>query len=92
MLFMYRFKNNSLPHIFKDFFKTRQEIQSRPTRYCKQFDLPKFNNIKTAKSIKYMGIKIWNNLINLIDLSEIKSYLMFKNNLDNIIMDNEITI
>lgn len=62
--FMYKFLNNNLPEPFSDYYHKVSSVHSLNTRRSasNSFYLPRFKRKGTQNSIKYTGIKIWEEL------------------------------
>ena len=61
---MRKFKNNSLPICFRDFFEIPPNVHSCSTRYASggNYSLTRFKNTISQRSIRYVGPKLWNEL------------------------------
>ena len=68
---MCKFKTNSLPKCFSDFFKIPSNVHSYPTRYASgdNYFLTRFKITISQRSIHYVGSKLWNELP-----SDLKNY------------------
>ena len=68
---MCKFKTNSLPKCFSDFFEIPSNVHSYSTRYASgdNYSLTRFKNTISQRSIRYVGPKLWNELP-----SDLKNY------------------
>ena len=77
--FMFKFHQQLLPIIFKDFFRPNCSVHSFPDKY----HLPYFSKSVSQQSIEFKGAKIWNALpveirhlrSNSLFVSKLKKYL-----------------
>ena len=62
--FMFLYQRNKLPQLFNNYFSYIKIITSRQTRKADKDDLylPLYKTKRAQKSIKYIGVKIWNNI------------------------------
>ena len=67
MTFVFKFVKGMLPKVFDSFFQRNSDISVRMTRNFHKLYLPKFRTTMYKNSIKYQGVKEWNNRIDLID-------------------------
>ena len=74
--FMYKYCNNLLPHIFNNMFSTNSDNHAYTTRHASDFQYPKIKLEFSAKSMRYLGVKNWNNIPADIQCS--KSLQIFK--------------
>jgi len=58
------FENGKQPHIFDDYCHYVKNISSYNSRIAEQNDfyLPLFKTKRTQQSIKFLGVKIWNEI------------------------------
>ena len=87
-LFVYKFINNELPHIFNDMFVFNHCIQLRQTRQSSHIRLPSFNIQATKHTLRYKGGHIWNNLPGSIKCA--KSIGEFKRQLKHYLNDRNL--
>ena len=68
---MCKFKTNSLPKCFSDFFKIPSNVHSYTTSYASgdNYSLTRFKITISQRSIRYVGPKLWNELP-----SDLKNY------------------
>ena len=68
---MCKFKTNSLPKCFSDFFEIPSNVHSYSTRYASgdNYSLTRFKNTISQRSIRYVGPKLWSELP-----SDLKNY------------------
>jgi len=61
---MYLFEHGKQPHIFDDYFHYVKDISSCNSRIAERNDfyLPLFKTKRTQQSIKFLGVKIWNEI------------------------------
>ena len=61
---MCKFKTNSLPKCFSDFFEIPSNVYSYSTRYASgdNYSLTRFKNTISQRSIRYVGPKLWNEI------------------------------
>ena len=60
--FVYKFLHRMLPHCFNNFFHLNSEIHSRQTRQSNNLHLPLFKKSACKRSIKLVGVKLWNEI------------------------------
>ena len=62
--FMFLYQRNKLPQLFNNYFSYIKVITSRQTRKADKDDLylPLHKTKRAQKSIKYVGVKIWNDI------------------------------
>ena len=62
--FMFLYQRNKLPQLFNNYFSYIKVITSRQTRKADKDDLylPLYKTKRAQKSIKYVGVKIWNDI------------------------------
>ena len=79
---MYQFTQNKLPDTFDHYFTYSSDVSKHYTRHVSQEDhifLNRFATSRTQHTIKYIGVKIWNNIPNEIKkLSYTKFILSYK--------------
>ena len=67
--FVYQQRIGKLPQIFSKYFSSKNELNNYPnTRHRNHLILPKTKTESAKKSLKYTGVKIWNQMTNFIDL------------------------
>ena len=66
-IFMFKFKNNMLPIKFNNLFHTNNEFHTHNTRNARNLRIPKINTLLAENFIAKSVVKLWNNLITLID-------------------------
>ena len=68
-IFMNKFDNNTLPELFSSMFTTNSQIHTYPTRTSSNLHIP-IENLKMAyRTVRYSGVKIWNNMKSKIIIS-----------------------
>ena len=82
--FMYRYNNNSLPHVFHDMFLKNQSVHKYPTRQSDKFHLPLLRTFKAKNTFIYEGPKFWNSLDNVLKISP--SLNIFKSKLKHFLL------
>ena len=68
-IFMHKFHNNKLPLSFSRFLVQDAEIHSANTRISTtglKYYIPQYKTNRLQRSIKYVGVKIWNKIPELI--------------------------
>ena len=62
--FMFLYQRKKLPQLFNNYFYYIKVITSRQTRKADKDDLylPLYKAKRALKSIKYIGVKIWNDI------------------------------
>ena len=60
--FVYKQRNNLLPNVFDNYFKSRQEIHSVNTRYSYKLEEVRARNKHGQSTVKYKGAKWFNQL------------------------------
>ena len=76
-LFMYRFSIGDMPTVFNDMFVRNEAFHNYPTRSSSHFSFPLFSSDSIRRSIRYQGVKIWNDII--ININIDCSIYCFKN-------------
>ena len=74
--FVYKFHHRLLPDCFNNFFQRSSEVYSRQTRQSSNLHLPLFKKSICKQSIKFVGFKLWNEILNEIKRS--KNLTQFK--------------
>ena len=79
---MHQYFDDKLPMAFTEFFTKQSNIHSYSTRSASSgsFHVPRYSSSRTQKSIKYIGVKLWNALPNTI---RSLAYCTFKRDLKN---------
>ena len=60
MSFMYKYNCNCLPNVFNSMFTNNEDIHNYDTRQSRDLHLPIMRILTTQKTIRFMGVKIWN--------------------------------
>ena len=60
-IFMYKYENNTLPELFSSMFTTNSQMHTYPTRTSSNLHTPIGNLNMVYRTVRYSGIKIWNN-------------------------------
>ena len=68
--FVYKFHHRLLPDCFNNFFQCNSEVYSRQTRQSNNLHLPQFKKSICKQSIKFVGVKLWNEIPNEIKQSK----------------------
>ena len=76
-IFMYKFDNNTLPKLFSSMFTTNSQIHTYPTRSSSNIPIEILKMV--YKTVRYSGVKIWNNIKSKINISS--NFLHYKFNL-----------
>ena len=66
---MYKFIHKQLPAQFDNYFNSAMAINKRSTRASQkknQLYIPRFRTNRLQRSIKYRGVKVWNDIPNKI--------------------------
>ena len=65
---MYRFIYDKVSLKFNNYFEYSSEVSTYTTRNLSKNNLflPRFKNSTTQRSIKYVGVKVWNSISNSI--------------------------
>ena len=83
-IFMFKYVNDKLPLIFKDMFVLNSCYHDYNARQCNLFSVPKCKLQARFRSVKYNGVKVWNNIMNNISIRcsnhtfkyKVKQYLL----------------
>ena len=67
-MFMYKFVKKKLPAIFDDSFRYSSDLHGYPTRISKSINVPLYKSSRRQRTIKYYGPKIWNIILQEIDV------------------------
>ena len=59
---MFKYKNEMLPDIFRNFFIYTANVHNYNTRQCHKLFVPKYNCMSTYKTIRFKGVSIWNSI------------------------------
>ena len=79
---MFRFINGNLPDVFHLMFVFNRNMHDSITRQTNKLHVPVGKTEAIKKSIRFMGVKIWNEFSNKIDYNcytykqRVKSYLL----------------
>ena len=65
--YMFKFLNNKLPSLFNTMFIYNSSIHSYCTRQHSNFHLPKCKTDLRLNSFRYTSVKIYNELVNLLN-------------------------
>jgi len=74
---MFKFKIKQLPSNFINYFSQLKIMHTKNTRSLQSnnYFLPRYKAFKLQRSIKYQGVKLWNNIENKLKiLNSIKSF------------------
>ena len=88
-MFMYKYDTHRLPGIFDHTFHYFVDIHLYDTRRYKSFRVPKFETDRRQHTIQYYGAKIWNIIINEIDVN--CAIGTFKNRLRSLLLSKHCT-
>ena len=83
-IFMYKFENNMLPELFSSMFTTNSQIHTYPTRTSSNLHIPIGNLKMVYRTVRYSGVKIWNNMKSKINISS--NFLHYKFNLQQYLL------
>ena len=78
-IFMFRYKKELLPPIFKNFFKYNKDIHHHFTRNQDKIRQPRINTKLAERFITNTGLKLWNDIDGIV--SKNTSLAIFKKNL-----------
>ena len=92
-MFMYKFSNDMLPHLFNIIFVYNKSIHDNNTRQSRKIHVSKFSYSAIKKSIRYKGTVFWNYISDIMNCkctigtfkTNLKSYLMNNNISENIL-------
>ena len=62
---MYKYYNDLLPKIFKDFFTKRSDIHNYYTRNCENLDHTKNKKVFTDRAVRTTGPILWDSISDL---------------------------
>ena len=71
-IFMYKhdkLENNMLPELFSSMFTTNSQIHTYPTRTSSNLHITIGNFKGVYRTVRYSGVKIWNNIKSQINIS-----------------------
>ena len=88
LVFMYKYNNNLLPYIFKEFFIKNYEIHDYPTRQHDKFHIPKAKTSFVKKTLRYVGVSLWNKIYN--DIPSNCTITVYKLHIKNYLKNNII--
>jgi hypothetical protein len=89
-LFMYKYKTNSLPNIFNNFFTKNREYHDYPTRSSANYRPPIIKTKIANNFVRKTGTSLWNQLEGKIDTTV--KMVTFKRHLKKHILVNDIKI
>ena len=90
MNFMFKAYKNILPLCCHDKYNLNSSVHRHQTRSSSKFHIP-FMRLKISqRSVKYIGLKLWNYYCKFHDLSKITTYYTFKRKIRYIIQQNEV--
>ena len=84
--FIYKYEHNLLPDPFLDKFKYNNQVHNYNTRSTHKFHLWSVKSIYEAKSINYIGPKLWNSIPHDITKSQFVS--SFRNKYKTLLISN----
>ena len=88
-LFVFKYRKGMLPDVFQSYFQYQQH-QYNTRNLLRSFEIPLYNSSFAKMRIKYLGVKIHNNLIKCIEWNN--SYHTFKKNLRIYLVNNPFDI
>ena len=77
-IFMYKFHKNKLPLSFSRYFARIAEIHSANTRSSTtglKYNIPQYKTNRLQRSIKYVGVKIWNKIPDSIKINKFSQFI-----------------
>ena len=87
---MFKFDNCMLPEIFDIFYKKHKEVHKYPTRSSENLYIPKIRTNAYRKTMKYIGVSVWNYLFNKTDHN--CNLVLFKRRLRKYLLFNDISM
>ena len=82
----YVYHRDQLPSVFSSYFEENTLIHYHNTRQKHQFHISFVSSEYGKRTIKYKGIKLWNNLP--VDIKETKSLQSFKDKIQELILQS----
>ena len=83
-VFMFKYRRNELPNVFRQYFTKRSDIHNYPTRHADDLNIAK-NKKKwfSVKAVRTSGPILWNSLTKSLKLANSSKHFrqMFKENL-----------
>ena len=89
-IFMLKFEKNDLPPIFNEFFIRNREVHQYSTRQRNQLHVPKARLSAYQKTLKYVGVSVWNNMQNKLNFD--CSISRYKIQLKQFLLLNEVPV
>ena len=90
LIFMYKINHKMLPQIFLSMFNQMNETNPHQTRSSSNYRIPQMRIKASQKTIRYMGVKLWNYYIQLVENS--KSLSIFKKKVKIFINNNKLPV
>ena len=84
--FVYKFHHRLLFDCFNNFFQRNSEVYSRQIRQSNNLNLPLFKKSICKQSIKFVGVKLWNEIPNEIKRS--KNLTQFKKKMKQYLLNS----
>jgi hypothetical protein len=90
LIFMFKVNHKMLPEIFISMFSYVNETHQYLTRNRLNFSVPQMRLTTTKKTIRYMGVKLWNYYIQKIENS--KTIHIFKKRIKTYLHHNTLPV
>ena len=87
-MFMFKFENGILPITFNEMFRRNIDVHNYPTRQRNILNVPKVRLTMYQKTIKYMGVRLWNYIIDNVRCD--CSIFIYKRNLKTFLLNNDL--
>ena len=87
-LFVFKYNDNSLPEIFREFYNRNSSIHSHYTRQANQLHPPNSKYTLTHKAVRFFGVKTYNFFESRIRMN--CTYCTYKRNLKHFLINNGI--
>ena len=84
--FMYKVENNLLPLYFVEMLELNYDIHNDSTRQADSYHIRSHRLTVTSHSIRISGVKLWNNISNM--LKNVKTLNMFKTKFRHHLINN----
>ena len=62
-IFMFKYHHKKLPNVLDSFFTKNEDVCTRETRQSKMLRVPLYKTVIGSKSIKKVGVNLWNSYI-----------------------------
>ena len=65
--FMFKYYKGILPNLYTGMFQCNANVHSHNTRQSRELHIPRYKHSALQKSVGYQGVKLWNQVLKIID-------------------------